>query len=310
MVSKKGGNKEGIGVYRFDSLQLPPHIVQAKPSQGETAFPPGQEVRGFQSLASLNGFAKRRAPHWRMASPAAGTRPCWCDSAPWSTNSSREGNMEKGSRVTWRTETTANESATMRSSARYVATTGLTLAMTVLVVSSCGRSAPVASPENAVSNSPRDEQATCRSNDDCLRPARCSVPRDSLASEASCHLYVTGPSSEVPGCGADVDCPPQQRCYRSAPSGVWSPPVCCAPPGCQSDRVCGEGNRCDENGHCVPISCTTDDECPTVFQCSSGLCSRRTCSDDSACSSGFCVFRVCRTQLGTCRQPRPTLNLP
>ncbi len=219
--------------------------------------------------------------------------------------------MEKTSGKTTRcSKNTTGELATAWLGARLLPRAGLALAMTAVVASSCGRTTPVNTPDNQVSEPSEPGGGTCRTHDDCVRPARCSAPHRSLNAEASCHLYVTEPSSEGPACGADVNCPPQQRCYRAAPSGVWSPPVCCAPPGCETDEVCGEGNQCDENGHCVPISCAADDECPTVFECSSGRCSRRTCSDDSTCGSGFCVFRVCRSQLGTCRQPQPTFALP
>lgn len=64
---------------------------------------------------------------------------------------------------------------------------------------------------------------------------------------------------------------------------------------------CPPGHACDAEGHCVPIACASDPECPPNFDCKKGKCSRRRCEDDAACDNGWpCVIGWCYDKCGRC----------
>jgi hypothetical protein len=106
-----------------------------------------------------------------------------------------------------------------------------------------------------------------------------------------------------PPCTVDSDC--------AAIDASWSGPSICAPltcpcgattgcqPGCGADADCVTGQSCDSDHHCAATVCNADGACPVDFNCTSGHCTRKTCTSDSECSDA-CVEGVCYGMPGTC----------
>jgi hypothetical protein len=199
--------------------------------------------------------------------------------------------------------------AIARGFARAVAITSCTL------VPACGRSGVKVLPDTAIQGGsggtttvqcPGDTGGqgpfdTCPLGaNQCRGRADCDYRQPSCISPAAviCALCL----NELLPCGTDNDC-------QVDGGGLVCDVVACACSpgargcirGCEDASGCRPGEACVA-GHCRPISCQGDADCPTDFGCNNRICERKTCTTDAICS-GYCVNGSCYSTLGTCQGP-------
>ena len=138
---------------------------------------------------------------------------------------------------------------------------------------------------------PCPEPSCCSSNADCLGNTFCVSPE----APPSCGTCNNTPST----CTTDAEC---------APSICEPRPCACADehacvPGCSDTNPCHSGLACNPTTRrCESVACTTDAQCASTFTCgTSGLCVRRTCTDDTQCGLGACVNGECFDSRGHCQ---------
>jgi hypothetical protein len=153
-------------------------------------------------------------------------------------------------------------------------------------------------PERPAEEPPGLAQGRCRSDADCLGGSRCILPGTQQPPQcgACSDLY---PDE----CKADADCPAHERCVYEGPCGCGRRQLICKGPGCGPSVGCAIGQACDDQGHCGPISCTADTDCPVHWECTSGACARKACQDDDGCGGGYCLGKRCHPEPGWCKAP-------
>jgi len=138
-------------------------------------------------------------------------------------------------------------------------------------------------------------QACCRTSADCgQRFEQCFAPGEDV------------------GCGA-CQIPPSQ-CTQDTECTAMGPTFICATvqcacngemacvAGCADSAACGEGLMCGADHRCVALACSAASPCPANFDCASGACARRPCSEDGVCD-GVCVEGRCFETFGFCSAP-------
>jgi hypothetical protein len=144
----------------------------------------------------------------------------------------------------------------------------------------------------------------CPSADCCREQSQCTGGICASPGETVCGGACNGEKST---CTDDSDCRPM-----AAQGGVGAVLVCdpipcscgngahhCVP-GCATNEDCGEGATCTAaTGRCAPSTCSAEAPCPLDFDCTFGICARRTCTDDLTCDH-YCVEGVCQGSLGEC----------
>jgi hypothetical protein len=137
----------------------------------------------------------------------------------------------------------------------------------------------------------------CRGNADCdYRHPSCVSP----AAGPACSICLD----------PTVPCTTDGECQGDGGELICEVVACpCSPgargciPGCADASECHPGQACAAY-HCVSISCQSDADCPTDFECNNGTCERKTCTTDAICS-GYCVNGWCYSTPGTCQSPVP-----
>ncbi|MCC7540277.1 MAG: hypothetical protein IT379_28925 [Deltaproteobacteria bacterium] len=138
---------------------------------------------------------------------------------------------------------------------------------------------------------------TCTSAWDCEDGEGCFPPGATYC----------GDVCEVSECVTDADCPLETVCETDPTAcgcGVaverCRPP--CATSGCLADEVCLP------DGHCRPLSCEGEWDCPASASCRPSHpaadrhgCLRRSCFSDADCDCGSCIDDLCWDGPGTCR---------
>ena len=175
----------------------------------------------------------------------------------------------------------------------------------------------------------------CQTSDDCPKPsagsATASVCNAAAGACTACAQDSDCPSSApvcgqvnelfVPGamsfrvcnvCAMDSDCP-SERPHCQASYGIAACVACLTTADCQSGtcsngtctpvcsptQSCGVARQCNAQQRCEALSCQSDADCPTNFNCSGGHCAQRSCTSDAVCD-GNCVNGFCYESLGTC----------
>jgi hypothetical protein len=147
---------------------------------------------------------------------------------------------------------------------------------------------------------------------DCVQPPCCVDTLDCVAGSAVCvapgeAFHRCGVCDPQPGtCTTDTDC------QGAGPKRICEPITCtCAGekvcvPGCATSGACAEGTTCSSSsGRCEATACASSADCPSLFTCSAGACSRKTCTADAACDDGFCVEGRCYGAWGRCELLAP-----
>lgn len=149
--------------------------------------------------------------------------------------------------------------------------------------------------------------AACRQSNDCNAAFELCLEPGGFAGCGICYPE-TEIDREYQRCSTDAECGndiceplglPTRTC-----SACFGPVFVCMP-GCSKDDECAAGKQCDR-GRCVPQACSADQQCPVHHAClpatdnGSGVCLRKTCTNDAECSGGFCVKGMCYDALGRC----------
>jgi hypothetical protein len=113
-------------------------------------------------------------------------------------------------------------------------------------------------------------------------------------------------------CASDTDCGGSGAICTEEPVPPCpcdgTPALICAP-ACAGDHVCRDGEHCAADGHCRPLACERNTDCPPHFICGGDdgtdrrTCNRRRCSGaDADCGDGgFCVLFECYDERGSCQ---------
>lgn len=121
------------------------------------------------------------------------------------------------------------------------------------------------------------------------------------------------PPTAGPGCGAcnttagsctvDADCTGASMVCDPIACSCTGVSACVT--GCTDDSGCDESESCDvATARCQPRACGAADPCPTAFTCTSGACTRATCTVDRDCD-GYCVAGLCYAGRGQCEIATP-----
>ncbi len=146
-------------------------------------------------------------------------------------------------------------------------------------------------------------EGACRTNADCEAAASCRRPDDPSPCGICRH---PGYDDMLTACQADADCATGQVCEAVQPPTLClcEPATICVP-ACGADVTCAEGQACSA-GHCGPIVCNAEADCPTFFGCGAAdACVRLACTLDADCGPGRCVGGSCYAGFGVCQLPVP-----
>lgn len=139
---------------------------------------------------------------------------------------------------------------------------------------------------------PCPEPACCSSNADCLGNTFCVSPE----APPSCGICNVTPST----CATDAECAPE--ICEPRPCACADEHACV--PGCSATNPCHTGLACNPTTRrCESVPCTSDAQCASTFRCTSLVCVRRTCTDDTQCGVGACVNGECFDDRGQCEGP-------
>jgi hypothetical protein len=150
-------------------------------------------------------------------------------------------------------------------------------------------------PANAVADCVRVGDGTCGASHETGYPPCCN----DLEPEAVCTNDLDCESGLI--CAYD-------KLYCSC-NDAWS----CIP-GCLTDEDCLERKgayyppmgaiQCTTDFHCVGQVCTTNTDCPSLYDCVSGangqFCARQQCSASAECEAGVCTAGFCFEEDGIC----------